>query len=82
MSKTAYLMILQLILMVWSASGIIGGNLQISSETLTFYRMLIAFLSLIIPLCLWHYNSIILSTAHTIQALIAGVILAIHWLFY
>ncbi|MBC61601.1 MAG: hypothetical protein CMP11_04020 [Zetaproteobacteria bacterium] len=79
MTATTYLILFQIILILWSASGLVAKMMSLSSESLTFYRMLI---STVIFIAISKTQKHI-PTRNTLAsrnlALLSGLFLTLHW---
>ncbi|MCG8576609.1 MAG: DMT family transporter [Flavobacteriales bacterium] len=73
-----YQFILQCIVLVWGFTGILGDQIQMDSEQITFFRTAIACLSLllIIPLAKSQKHP---SLKQIVQLLGVGIIVGVHW---
>jgi drug/metabolite transporter (DMT)-like permease len=82
MSKNLkYQLILNLIVLIWGITGILGDLIQLSASKIVFFRTLIAFLSLVIIGFFIKKNTVI-SFKQKLNLLLVGVIVGLHWLTF
>ena len=79
MSASFYFVSLQCVLILWSASAAVGKSLSLSSEIITFYRMLISFGTLLILFCAFKKSRSVFTKKYFVQSFSAGLFLCLHW---
>ena len=76
--KLKYYVILHLVVLVWGITGILGDNINMSADKITFYRTGISFLSLVaIGLFISSVNK--LTPRQKINLILTGAIVGLHW---
>ncbi|MEO9533616.1 MAG: DMT family transporter [Crocinitomicaceae bacterium] len=76
--KLKYYIILHLIVLVWGVTGILGDEISITADKITFFRTGISFLSLLL-VGLFIKNGKKLSSRQILSILGTGVIVGLHW---
>ena len=76
--KLKYYIILHLIVLVWGITGILGDEISITADKITFFRTGISFLSLLL-VGLFIKNGKKLSSKQILSILGTGVIVGLHW---
>lgn len=81
MTRLQYQLLLHLIILIWGFTGILGKVIEVSSLATVWYRMLIAFVGVLIYL---YYAKIDfrVNLKHMLQFLGVGVIVALHWVLF
>ena len=67
--------------LIFGFTGILGKLITIPSETLVWYRMLIATLALGAYL-IWKKKALLMPKKGALQTILTGVIIAAHWIFF
>lgn len=75
------LFILHIIVFIWGFTGILGNLISISATQLTWYRVLIAFLSLFIYFIITK-KSFVVKKSDLIKFFLVGGIVGAHWIFF
>ncbi len=81
LTKYKYFLLLHFIIFIWGFTGILGGLISLPAVSLVWYRMLIA------VACVWVYGllskkSMQVSLKQLILALLVGLVIALHWIFF
>jgi drug/metabolite transporter (DMT)-like permease len=76
--KLKYYIILHLVVLVWGITGILGDNISMSADKITFYRTGISFLSLL-GLGLFISSASKLTAKQRINLILTGAIVGLHW---
>lgn len=72
---------LHIIVFVWGFTAILGQLITLSALPLVWYRILIAVISLLVIFA-FRKQSLRVSKRHLIQFLLAGIVIAAHWLCF
>lgn len=72
---------LHFIVFIWGFTGVLGALISISSDSLVWYRMLIASAGIAVFLK-WKGISFIAPRKELIKYLLTGLLVAIHWIFF
>lgn len=75
------LLILHIIVFIWGFTGILGNLISISATHLTWYRVLIAFLSLFLYFIIAK-KSLKVSKSDLLKFFLVGGIVGAHWIFF
>lgn len=74
-------LLLHFVILIWGFTGILGKLIQIDSSFIVFYRMLIAFVSLLLFFWFSSRNPIE-DRSKVIRYILTGFIIAAHWSFF
>lgn len=81
-TRLQYQFILHIIIFIWGFTAILGVYIQANAFILVWYRVLIAFTSLLLVLFFLKKPLRILSPKLMLKTLGVGVLVALHWLFF
>lgn len=81
-SRLYYQFILHIIIFIWGFTAILGKFIEANAFVLVWYRVVIAFVSLILVLAILRKPLRIRSKRLQLQVLGVGNIVALHWLFF
>lgn len=76
--KLKYYLILHLIVLIWGITGILGDEISLSADKITFFRTLISLVSLFLVGFFLKKNTRI-SAKQTLVIFATGVIVGLHW---
>ena len=79
--RNKYLVLLHFVILIFGFTAILGKLIQIESEMLVWYRMLIASVSLLIYAVLKR-KSLRMLKKGAINSLLTGLVVAAHWIFF
>lgn len=82
LQRYKYHFVLHVIIFVWGFTALLGRWIETGAFTLVFYRVLIAFVSLLLFMILLKRKLIILSKRLSFRTLGVGIIVALHWLTF
>ena len=80
--KLKYQLTLHLIIFIWGFTAILGKWIDADAFVLVWYRVIIAFFSLLVFLIILRRNLIIQSGSNAWKTLGVGVLVALHWLTF
>jgi drug/metabolite transporter (DMT)-like permease len=81
LSKYKNLILLHFIVFIWGFTGILGALISIPSDSLVWFRMIIALASMFAYL-LFSKKAIKIEIALLIKFLLVGLCIALHWIFF
>ncbi len=80
--KLKYQLTLHLIIFIWGFTAILGKWIEADAFVLVWYRVIIAFFSLLIFLIILRRKLVIQSSSNAWKTLGVGVLVALHWLTF
>lgn len=80
--KLKYQLTLHLIIFIWGFTAILGKWIEADAFVLVWYRVIIAFFSLLIFLIILRRKLVIQSSSNAWKTLVVGVLVALHWLTF
>lgn len=80
--KLKYQLTLHLIIFIWGFTAILGKWIDADAFVLVWYRVIIAFFSLLVFLIILRRNLIIQSGSNAWKTIGVGVLVALHWLTF
>ena len=80
--KLKYQLPLHIIIFIWGFTAILGVYIQADAFVLVWYRVIIAFISLLLFLIILRRPRKIEGFEDTLKVLGVGVVVALHWLFF
>ena len=73
--------LLHFVILIWGFTGILGKLISIPSESIVWYRMLIAFVSLGAYLQ-FRKKSMVVTNAQLVNYVLTGMVVALHWVLF
>lgn len=80
--KFKYHILLHLIIFMWGFTGILGKLIHLEALSIVWFRVVIAFLALLIALPLFKVPLLISNKKRILQIAFVGIIVALHWLTF
>lgn len=72
---------LHFIVFIWGFTGVLGALITVPSDTLVWYRMLIAALGIILYL-VWKKQPLVTNNKAGLKYFSTGLLVAVHWIFF